>query len=584
MKTITLSILSLALCLVSVHGQSFEQIAPKVPAKPGAGNGAATPSSNGTETVVVTKHGKNNPELLPNLKGLVIVSNPKEVVSKGVEGVNGVKAEGIPLLQTEEFHQVVAKYLGRSLDLNGLNLMVRDIVLYYKQNDRPLVDVSVPEQDVNSGVIQLVAVEGKVGKIIVQGNRWFSADQLAGIIRVHPGEVVRGDTIQHDAAWLNANPFRQVDLVYSPGDERGTTNIVLKVQDRFPLRAYVGYEDSGNQFTGYNRYLAGFNWGNAFGLDQQLNYQFTTNSDYDLYNAQSGSWIIPLPWRHTLTFFGSYSQSRPDTNNALFTQNGYAWQTSARYTIPLPGTNTFTEEVVGGFDFKRSNSNLFFGGTAIYNTLTDVDQFMLGYNASLTDPLGSTSLNASGFYSPGGLSSYNHSSDFALAQAGAKANYYYGLFQLNRVTKLPFDFSLANKIIGQVSSGTLIGSEQIGIGGYSTVRGYDERLVNGDSGLISVNELRTPPISPSQLMGFAGSSDQLQFLAFADYGTVTNTHAISGSGTSPNLFGVGPGVRYLYNPYLSVRFDYGFQLLDATVPGINTTGKSRMELGAILSY
>ncbi len=30
------------------------------------------------------------------------------------------------------------------------------------------------------------------------------------------------------------------------------------------------------------------------------------NNQYDLYNAQSGSWIIPLPWRHTLTFFGSY--------------------------------------------------------------------------------------------------------------------------------------------------------------------------------------------------------------------------------------------------------------------------------------
>jgi hemolysin activation/secretion protein len=201
-----------------------------------------------------------------------------------------------------------------------------------------------------------------------------------------------------------------------------------------------------------------------------LNYQFTSNDQYNLYHAHSGSWIIPLPWRHTLTFFGSQAESRPDTNNPLFTQSGYSWQVSARYTIPLPSTFAFNQEVVFGGDFKRSNSNLFFGGTGVFNSLTDVDQFMIGYNASLTDDYGSTALSLSGFYSPGGLSDNNNDSNFAMTQAGAKANYEYGLMQLNRTTKLPFDFSLANKLVGQISSGTLVGSEQFGLGGYSTVR------------------------------------------------------------------------------------------------------------------
>ncbi len=248
----------------------------------------------------------------------------------------------------------------------------------------------------------------------------------------------------------------------------------------------------------------------------------------------------------------------------------------------LPGTDAFSEEVVLGGDFKRSNSNLFFGGTAVFNTLTDVDQFMIGYNNSLTDSWGSTSLSSSFFYSPGDLSEYNHTSDFEATQAGSHASYYYGLAQLNRITKLPYDFSLATKLLGQVANTTLISSEQMGLGGYATVRGYDERVINGDDGFLFSNELRTPPVSIGQLFGIAGAQDQLQFLGFIDYGAIHNVSSQFSANTSTALLGAGPGFRYVYNPYVSVRFDYGFQLRNADVPG--ATSGSRMELGAVISY
>ncbi len=77
-------------------------------------------------------------------------------------------------------------------------------------------------------------MEGRLGKVVVQGNRWFSTETLAGDIRLHPGDPISGKVAAQDASWLNANPFRQVDLVYAPGDTPGTTDIILKTQDRFP--------------------------------------------------------------------------------------------------------------------------------------------------------------------------------------------------------------------------------------------------------------------------------------------------------------------------------------------------------------
>ena len=59
----------------------------------------------------------------------------------------------------------------------------------------------------------------------------------------------------------------------------------LNVNDRIPFRPYAGYEDSGTRFTGEDRFLAGFNWGNVFGLDQQLNYQYATDAKFDLVQA-----------------------------------------------------------------------------------------------------------------------------------------------------------------------------------------------------------------------------------------------------------------------------------------------------------
>ena len=45
---------------------------------------------------------------------------------------------------------------------------------------------------------------------------------------------------------------------------------------------------------------------------------------------------------------------------------------------------------MGGFDFKRSNNDLIFGVASVSNVFTDVDQFVLGYQASYQDDYGST--------------------------------------------------------------------------------------------------------------------------------------------------------------------------------------------------
>jgi len=156
---------------------------------------------------------------------------------------------------------------------------------------------------------------------------------------------------------------------------------------------------------------------------------------------------------------------------------------------------------------------------------------------------------------------------------------------LDRVSKLPFDFSFSNHFNFQFATTNLLPSEQLEMGGYNSVRGYNDYDVTGtDQGWVLQNELRTPPVSIFECFKGAKIQDQLQFLFFFDAGqawpengaiVLNNGNAVS----EVTMASVGPGIRYSINPYLTVRADYGFQLYDTGDPKA-----SRWHLGIMFAY
>lgn len=567
--------------LAQGQSQSFQPIAPKQPEKTGQGKvvneAAAKPLSAHADNEV----------LVGRLQGIFLLSDPKQVQPGGVASHRSVEPGDIALARRPDFDAAVQPYIGRPVTMKSLAELTRSIVAFFRDHDRPVVNVFVPEQSITSGFVQVVVVVSRVEKIDATGAHYFSNQFLKAQLQLRPEDEISGSRLNSDLAWINRNPFLQSDVLMAPGDTPGTTDLLLRTQDRFPLRVYTGFEDSGNQFTGDDRILTGFNYGNLFGVGQQISYQFTTGLDVNKFTAHSGTWVIPLPWRHQLTFFGSYSNSFANLGPGL-SSGGVNWQVSGRYEIPLPGTEHFTESVTGGFDFKRSNNDLLFNVATVSNVFTDVDQFVLGYQATGRDDYGSTSASATGFWSPGGLSNNDDDTDYMATRAGARSNYAYGQFTLNRVTSLPLGFTWTVRGEVQESDANLLPSEQLGLGGYETVRGYDERVANGDNGFLVSTEVATPPVSIFQLFGNQKIKDQLQFLGFVDYGG-TSLHQVTPADVNPNsnLLGVGPGLRYVINPYVSIRFDYGFQLTD--VPDYVDTGfdshhHSRAHLGVLVSY
>ena len=571
-----LALAALAATLSAHAAEDFQRIAPKQP--------PVIPVSRPSPPVV-NKMPKSNPDqvLVRHLNALVFVPSPGAVVKSGLVD-HGIDLKDVRPPVPEHFVSVVMPYLGQTVTRAKLNEIVQSIIVYYRNHARPVVDVAVPAQDITNGVLQVVLLEGHVGHVTVEGNRWFSSSQIRDGVSLREGDPIDSDRLGTDLDFLNQNPFRSTDVVYRPGEKLGETDVTLKTQDRFPARVFAGYEDSGDVETGVDHYFVGFNYGDLFGIGQQVNYQYTTTPNFENLRAHSGSYIIPLPWKNTLTFFGSYV----DTKGAIpgdINLKGRTYQISGRYSVPLPtlevGRVGLKESVSAGFDYKYVQDSLEFGTVQAANTLYDIDQFVLSYDAAETDPFGRTTVDESLFISPGNWGGNNNDEQFSAAHTGATSDYVYSTLGLQRLTKLPWDWSLSLRGVLQTSNSNLVASEQLGLGGYDTVRGYDEREVNTDDGFIFSTELRSPPISFGDLIGYAPLKDQLQFLGFWDYGDGNNHSQLPGETSEIPLSSLGVGLRYAINTYLSVRYDYAFQLLRT---GFDTDHGSRSDLGIVISY
>ena len=516
--------------------------------------------------------------LVGALTGLVLVHDVDRLQEKS--GLTGARFLAFEPPASDTLKTSLHAHLGRPLTLAELDAVCRTIVAHYRAQGLPVVDAIVPQgQDVSNGVVQILVVEGKLGSVRVEGAEQFSPDLLRSYLRVRPGDAIARDPLLADLDWINANPFRRTNVVVEPGDAFGTTNLILRTEDRLPWRFYTGIENTGVKSTGDTRMIAGFNHGNAFGLDHQWSGQFTGDSHLDRLRAWSSAYLIPLPTRHWLSFYGSYVESAPD-NPAPFDQEGTNWELGALYRIPVRCSESLRHEWTFGYEFKRIDNNLQFGGINVFANAVDVSQFLAGYEGSLTGEESHTSWGATFYASPGGLGGHSRDADYSIARPGAEATYAYLHGRFSHRQELPWRLTWQMNLTGQLATGNLIGSEQQGLGGFRSVRGYREYEHTGDHALILRNELRGPAMP---LLGRWSNSlpDQLQPLVFFDCGTAWKDEPVAGEEDHVTLASAGVGIRYSLDPWVSAYLDWGLQLRDS---GKNDPRSSAFHFGVTASF
>lgn len=525
--------------------------------------------------------------ILERVEGLVLVGSESAFDPEGVRGVYGLAIKNLdlpgPFIDLEAVLDPI--YLNKTLTLDRIREIRQAIIDFYSAYNRGLVLVIVPEQTIVDNTVQFVVIESRAGKISVQGNKWFSTTMLDKQLRLEQGESINVEILAQDIDWINRNPFIRSDVIMRPGQLEGTTDIEFWTYDRFPLRTYVGFENTGFESTGINRLLSGFNWGNAFGLGHILSYQYSVSTDFGRFYAHTASYTMPLPWRNIWSFFGGYSKVHPKmpiTFGDNFDNNGVNWQVSTRYTIPFPRAQSTLQEITLGVDYKWADNNLIFGDAIIFGGTAVITQMAAEYVINQKLAYWRWLLDVELYWSPGDLFAFQSNQDYNSLRPGASSNYVYGKYNFMPIIFLPKDWSIAMRHSLQLSNRNLLASEQFGLGGYDTVRGYDQRDINTDNGILLTGEIRTPPM---QLLTHGKKdvlSDEIQFLFFYDYGLGWNNSRLPGAPKSFYLMSVGPGLRYNWGSYVTGRLDWGIKLKEVDFTG--DTSFSVLHFAVTLSY
>ena len=528
--------------------------------------------------------------LIPSLNAIIFVNNQAMVRSPAPDGI-GVIIEGADLdfIRNGNFNRVVEKYLHQSVSIASLNALARDVIMYYKNGGRPVVDVSIPEQDITNGVVYVVVTEARLGRVSFEGNRYFDSCVLGRYNTLRPGQHLSEYQMLDELRWYNESPFRRVNVEMRPGQNFGETDVVYKVKDRRPLQFYTGYDDTGTRATSLERLSFGAIWGNAFNRDHTLSYQLTGSPNFRDTVAHSAVYTIPRPNRDKIVMYGSLANNNPYIHP--FWQKGYYYETGALYDKKLRTYYWSNEEWYEhraniGLQFKEVTSTLDFGMPDILpifqNDPAQVAQIAVGYNARLFDKYGLWSLGANIYMSPGGFSSGNCDDVMQQYRWGAVSKYTYGRIRLERYRDI-FDrkFKLYLKGEGQAATGNLFTTEQLGMGGTNSVRGYDSYQLNFDNALLFTAELQTAPktLGLSRFLR-TKEQDMFQAVVFYDHGLGWNNHAGVFDYKHESLNSIGAGFRYSLNPYFHVKFDYGWQL-HRDIP--NNYGSGRPHLSLIFS-
>ncbi len=565
---LTLLIFGLALSSVipvKAEAQVYQRIAPNIP------------PANPIQTINAPKAPAPLPSssaaILPALKGVVFVPGPSGLTKAGLPisaaGQNGIEARQIPLLQTPNFTVNIQPFIGRPMSLDALNKIAKLTLDWYRTHGHPFVDIAIPPQNINNGLVQVLVTEYKVGDVTVTGNHWFSKLSIKNSSGLKRGQTLSVGQLNVDLAWLNDNPFKTVNAVFSPGATAGTTNVDLRTKDEIPFRIYGGYDNEGVPSLGKNEWDIGFNWGNAFGLDQILSYQFT-RSFSGRFTGNSISDTIPLPWRDKILIFGSYEQQTPLINE-YFSNLGRSGQASFRYVHTLPSFSWLSGDLEAGYDFKTTNSNLEFGGFQIFNNSAQINQFVLTYDGNERDSYGQTAVENDLIISPGGLTGANTTNAFESLVPYATSHYVYDRIGVTRTINLPYRFSSVSRAIVQFSNENLMDSEQLAGGGPDSVSGYDTDTILGSQGELLNQQILAPSFSPNQLAGLPLKADNIaQLGVFWDYANLYQVHQIVYTPKRAELASVGLTLHDTIGLYSNVQFDMGWQLRNA--PGVVKRG------------
>lgn len=462
------------------------------------------------------------------LKQAPISGKPAECFS-----IKSIALNGADSLSKRQREKLTSPFIGKCAEAKTLVEVISAIQNFYSEKGYVTAKVNVPQQNIQSGQLELKVLEGKIDEVIVGDNNFTDKMQEKTAFGFIEGNTLNLEDINQGIYQMNRLPSNNATMKIEPAANEGEAKVYIANQKKFPARATVGYDNLGNEFTGVRRSNFSGSLDNLLFLNDAINLSYSTNlnddsREKDIRSFSSG---ISIPFSYN-TF--SYDYSRSEFRGTTPGSNG---------PIKLTGYSDRNN-----FAFDRvlvSKGNLRISGTT---SLTAKESASYLNDAKIETSERKLTIGSAGFtisnYFKNGINLYlkpSYSRGLKLLNAkqdaqGLAADIPRAQFQLIKlygsiskrftIPKLEAPLTLSTEMDSQISKNTLFGSEQFSVGGYYSVRGFRENYIVGDSGYYLRNKANFNigslilPFVNKENPGFLTHLNKFKLEPFYDYGYV----------------------------------------------------------------
>jgi hemolysin activation/secretion protein len=439
----------------------------------------------------------------------------------------------------------------------------------------------IPPQTIppGGGVVTIQIVEGGIEEIKVTGTRRLNPSYIRSRVALGTKKPLNRDRLLNALQLLQQpqNPFQQYPLIeslsaeLSTGSSFGNNILEVKLREARTFHGEIILNNNRSPSVGSFQRGVGLREDNLLGIGDSLSAVYTNTDGSDEFNF---GYTIPLTPRNT-TLTLSYSTTSSDIIEEPFDELDISSE-SREYQITLrhPIIQTPTQEFAVGLTGSHQQIETALG-------FDNIGPFPLSPGA---DSRGRTRISALRFFqewiqrSDNSALALRSQFSFGLDVLDATINevepdsrFFAWRGQAQWVRRLARDTLLIVRSDVQLADRRLLSSEQFGLGGQFSVRGYRQDALLADNGVFGSVEVRLPILRIPRVQGL------LQVAPFVDVGTTWNNFDTAASETD-TLASIGIGLRFRMGDNLDARFDWGIPLIS-----INSNEKTLQENGLYFS-
>lgn len=470
------------------------------------------------------------------------------------------RVEGNTVLSVLAVEKAVYSHLGPKRTIADVERARAALERAYQSSGYLTVFVDIPEQKVQRGVVRLRVTEGKVERLRISGNRYYSRGFIrAGVPSLEPGAVPHFPQVQRELARLQSST-RRITPILKPGREPGRVEVELRVEDKPPLRAELEVNNRQSPNTEPLRLQAAAGFDNLWQRDHSVSlFAQTAPQQTESLLVISGTYLMPVGEDQRLALYAVKSDSDVAAIGDVSVL-GAGTILGTRLVNPLRARERYFHSLTFGVDYKDFDETTRLQGADSFETPISYTPMLVQYGGSYLGDQGTTAGSVALNFLIRSELLGNTDEEFENKRFKARASYAFLRADLQRDQRLPRGLTLNARLGAQYAGQPLISNEQFATGGAETVRGYLEAEQTGDNGLFARFELRSPNLARR----LGERVNDLTLIGFVEGAHLTIEDPLPGQSDEFTLAGTGLGLRLRAFKGLDGWLDVAIPLEDAT--------------------